>query len=285
MNSSMKLLQKLAIAYIHIRFRLLALLSEKNAAGYAFNLFCTPQQRTGGPLPPAFEAAEKLQFTFRDFSIAGYRWNKGGARRVMLIHGFESSVINFAHFVDPLIEKGYEVLAFDAPAHGRSSGRQINAVIYQDFIKAIIQAYGPVQSFLAHSFGGLAITLALAETDHDSDTRIALIAPATKSATAFRQFYQFMQINNPRMRKKIEEIVLLIGGHPVDWFSIHRALPAIPASILWVHDKKDQVTPLIDTEAIQAENYPNIRFVITDGLGHRRIYRDAAITRVIVDFL
>jgi hypothetical protein len=34
-----------------------------------------------------------------------------------------------------------------------------------------------------------------------------------------------------------------------------------------------------------AAQYPNINFLITEGLGHRRIYRDSNIAKAVIDFL
>jgi pimeloyl-ACP methyl ester carboxylesterase len=283
--SGMKLLQKLAVSYVRTRFRILSSFSKTRAAEYAFTIFCTPQHRNRKKLPPLFEEAEKLRFTFQQYTIAGYRWNKGAGRKALILHGFESSAINFGHYIQPLTEKGYEVLAFDAPAHGRSSGKQINAVIYRDFVRQIDKEYGPVQSFIAHSFGGLALCLALSETQHSDDYRVALVAPATESTTAFEHFFRLLGVSDPAIREKIEQMVLRVSGHPVAWFSIHRTLDHIRAKILWAHDKKDPVTPFRDVEVIKKENYPGIRFVITEGLGHRRIYRDAKVVRMIIDFL
>src|SRR5436190_5718336 len=281
----MKLGQKLAIAYIRTKLRLLTAVSKKKAATKAFELFCTPQFRNVKELPAIFSEAEKLQFKFQEYSIAGYRWRKGAGRRALIIHGFESSVINFDKYVNPLLKKGYEVLAFDAPAHGRSSGMRVNAVIFRDFIKFVCQHYGPVQSFIAHSFGGLAVCMALAETRHDENYRIALIAPATETKTAVDQFFEFIKLDDAEVRKEFEEIITQLSGHPVSWFSIHRTLNKIKAKILWLHDKDDRVTPLEDVLKIKEETYPNIQFVITKGLGHRRIYRDAKVGKAIVTFL
>jgi len=203
----------------------------------------------------------------------------------LIIHGFESSVINFDKYVNPLIKKGYEVMAFDAPAHGRSSGKKINAIIFRDFIKQVCLQYGPVQSFIAHSFGGLAICLALAETEHDENFRIALVAPATETKTALDHFFKFIKLDDVEVRKEFEEIITQLSGHSLAWFSIHRALQKIKAKILWVHDKDDKTTPLQDVLRIREENHLNIQFIITKGLGHRRIYRDAKIGKAIVSFV
>jgi len=281
----MKFKQKVALRYIQTKFRLLASISKKKAAEKAFELFCTPQYRNVKKLPAIFEDAEKLSFKFQQYNIAGYRWNKGGSRKALIIHGFESSVINFDKYINALIKKGYEVLAFDAPAHGRSSGKQVNAIIYRDFIKHIYQKFGPIKSVMAHSFGGLALSMALAEIKHDENSRLVLIAPATETNTAIDLFFQFVRINDEMVRNEFDQIITRISGYPVSWFSISRTVQKIKAKILWLHDEDDKVTPLKDVFAVKNENYPNIQFVITKGLGHRRIYRDVEVGKRIVEFM
>lgn len=226
-----------------------------------------------------------MQFKFQQYSITGYRWNKGASRTAMIVHGFESSSVNFDRYVNVLVKKGYEVLAFDAPAHGKSSGKQINAIIYRDFIKYIHQKYGPVQTFIAHSFGGLAVTMALAEIKHDANCRLILIAPATETSTALDHFFKFIHNNDEAVRDEFEKIIVKISGHPVAWFSISRTLQKIKAKILWLHDEDDKITPLKDVYKIRRESHSNIRFVITKGLGHRRIYRDSQVVKTVTEFV
>jgi pimeloyl-ACP methyl ester carboxylesterase len=281
----MKLIQKIAVALIRTRLRILTLISKKKAARFAFELFCTPQFRNRNAVPATFKEAESISFIFSNEPIIGYRWNTGAGRKALIVHGFESSVINFGHFVQPLIDKGYEVLAFDAPAHGRSGGKQINALVYRDFIKHIYRQYGPVQSWIAHSFGGLALCLALAEIPHDMENRVVLVAPATDSTTALNHFFNFLHIRDTEVKRGVEKIINDLTGQPLSWFTIPRTLPGINARILWVHDESDMITPLKDVQIIRDANHPGIHFVITQGLGHRRIYRDAAISTAIIDFL
>ncbi len=59
----------------------------------------------------------------------------------------------------------------------------------------------------------------------------------------------------------------------------------IKAKVLWVQDEEDIVTPLSDAMSVKKENYPNIEFVITKGLGHSKIYRDNKIIDMVVNYL
>lgn len=280
----MKLRQRLALKYIRTKFRILSAISKKRAAESAFQLFITPQSRDKKALPPVFLEAEKIQFQFHNYNIIGYRWNKGGSRRVLILHGFESTVINFESYIRPLVQKGYEVLAFDAPAHGYSTGKQVTALVYRDLIKYIHEHYGPVLSYMGHSLGGFALSLALAEIPHDEHFRAVFIAPATETTTAIDNSFRLLKLDG-QVRKKFEEIITMLSGRPISWFSINRAMKDIRAKVLWVHDEGDTTTPLSDALKVRAENYPNIIFVITNGLGHSRIYRDAEVGKTIVEFL
>ncbi len=280
----MKLSQRLALRYIRTKFKLLSSISKKKAAREAFELFCTPQRRHKKALPRIFDRAEKLQLTVEGIAITGWRWNYPAPRKVLIIHGFESSVTNFDRYVKPLVKKGYEVLAFDAPAHGRSGGKTINAPLYKKTIREINKRFGPIQSFLAHSFGGLAISLALEEISHTADYRLVLIAPATETSTAIDTFFKFLRLD-PLLRNEFERIIVQTSGVSSGWYSVKRAMKHIRARVLWIHDEEDDTTPISDVLKAKEENYPNIQFVITKGLGHRRIYRDNQVTKLIIDFL
>lgn len=284
----MKFSQHLALGYIRTKFKLLAAISKKKAAEKAFELFCTPQRRNLKQPPKIFEQAEKIQLKVEGINVKGWRWqseNAGNnARKALIIHGFESSAINFDRYVRPLLRKGYEVLAVDAPAHGRSGSKQINAPLYKKTILAVYRQFGPIQSFMAHSFGGLAVCLALEEISHTPDYRLVLIAPATETTTAIETFFRFLKLD-PDIRAEFDKVIIKKGGVSPAWYSIKRAMKHIRAKVLWIHDEEDEITPLGDALKVKEENHHNIQFVITKGLGHRRIYRDNKVTKQIVEFL
>lgn len=280
----MKLAQKLAISYIRTKFRLLAAISKRKAAVSAFDLFCSPLRINKKKFPPVFLEAETLHFTLEGNIIRGWRWNKGGIKKVLIAHGYESTVLNFDRYIKPLIKKGYEVLAFDAPAHGRSGGKKINAPLYKKMILEINKQFGPLDAVMAHSFGGLAMALAMEEINHTPQHKMVLIAPATETTTAIDSFFRFLKLD-PGIRDEFERVIVQKGGVSSSWYSIRRAMKHIRASVLWVHDEDDDTTPLTDALKVKEDHHTNIHFLITSGLGHRRIYRDNKVSKAIIDFL
>ena len=280
----MQFRQKIKVQYIRTKFRLLTALSRKKAAKKAFQLFITPQYRNRKKLPPVFEKAEKLHFNFEGNTISGFRWNHPSEKKLLILHGFESSVVNFERYVKPMTRKGYEVLAFDAPAHGNSSGKTITVVDYKKMVHYIQEHYGPIDAFIAHSFGGLTISLYLEEMRHDSKTKLVLIAPAAETSTAIDNFFRFLKLDEG-VRVEFNKLIESLGGKPPEWYSISRAAAHIKAEVLFLQDKNDQMTPIKDVEPIIGKNYSNFHFIISEGLGHRRIYRDNKTLKAVTEFL
>jgi len=280
----MQLRQRLALSYIRTKFKLLSSLSKKKAAEKAFELFCTPQHRNTKKLPPVFEQGEPLEFDLEGNTVRGFRWNSNGEKRALVLHGFESGIVNFDRYIKELIKKGYEVIAFDAPAHGRSTGKTINAPTYKLMVKHILARFGRADAFIAHSFGGLIISLVLEEEAHDANTKLVLIAPAVETTTAVDQLFKLLRLDE-EVREEFNALILRIGGHPTSWYSISRAAPNLKASVLFLQDRDDHMTPIKDVEPIMNKKYPNFHFIISSGLGHRRIYRDSNSVKTVMEFL
>lgn len=280
----MSLSKRFAIKYIRTKLGLLSALSKRKAAEKAFQFFCTPQYRNKKKPTPIFEKAENLNFHFKGSFVQGYRWNHPADKKVLILHGFESGIVNFDRYIKPLIEKGYEVLGFDAPAHGRSSGKMINVLIYKNLIHHIYNTYGPIHSYIAHSMGGLAVSLFLEETKHDKSCRLVLIAPATETSTAADNLFAFFKLDG-EVRKEFDKLIAEKSEHPAAWFSVARAARNIKAQVLFLQDKEDDMTPFSDVIPIIEKKYSNFKFIISQGLGHRRIYRDSKSFKEIMDFL
>jgi pimeloyl-ACP methyl ester carboxylesterase len=276
--------QRLILAYIRTKLILLSFFSNRKAAASALDLFRTPQTRNTRLPSRIFDKAEKLQFDIEGICVHGYSWNHNVRKKVLIVHGFESSIVNFDHFVFPLMDKGYGVLAFDAPGHGRSGGTTITAPLFANMITMICEKYGPVQSFMAHSFGGLTLSMALENMEHNESFKAVFIAPLTELETAAENFFHLLKLNE-KVQEEFDKLITDMGGHPIEWYSIRRAIKNIKAQVLWLHDEDDDQTPIRDVLKVKKDNPANVKFLITKGLGHSIIYTDKKIVQEIIDFL
>ncbi len=279
----MKLVQKIAVDYYHFSLNLLAAFSKRRATEKALDLFCTPQQRAVKKTFPQSENQEPISFSLDGMTIRGNRWNHPSEKKLLIIHGFESSSANFGGYIIPLVQKGYEVIAFDAPAHGRSEGTQINLPLFLKTIQRVQDLYGPLNAVLAHSFGALAATHFVELIPDNDRMKLVLIAPATETTTAIDSFFKLLRLKES-LRKPFDELIGEKTGFPSSYFSIRRAVENISAPILWIHDENDLITPLSDALRVKEDHHSNIQFVFTKGLGHRLIYRDPAVMQQVFHF-
>ena len=157
----MQLAQKLAIGYLRAKLNMVGVVSKKKAAEMALVIFSTPFRKVKKAVPPIFEKSELIGFRMNHKKVTGYRWNHPSDKKFLILHGFESSAYNFDRYVKPMIKKGFEVIAMDAPAHGNSEGKTINLLEYIDMIAETEKRYGPFDAVMAHSFGGMAICMYL----------------------------------------------------------------------------------------------------------------------------
>ena len=279
----MKLTQRLAIGYVQTKFKLLSAISKKKAAEKALEVFGTPFMKSIRKAP--IKNAEVIHFQLNNKKMNGYRWNHPQPQKALILHGFGSAAHKFEDYALLLIEKGFEVLAFDAPAHGNSEGDTTNAIEYSEMIQEVMERFGPIENFIAHSFGGISLSLALEQVTHDANTKVVFIAPATETTSAVDGAFKMLKLKNETVTNEFEKIILNLTGKNVAWFSMRRAMDHIKASILWVHDEEDDITPWTDALKVKEDNHPNIKFVCTKGLGHRKIYHDDNIKKQVIDFM
>ncbi len=281
----MKIMQRLALSLFRRKIKFYAAFSKRKAAKECFKYFCTPENSSLKETPLIYRQAKRAKFLFDGKKIRGHRWNHPKDDRVLILHGFSSSAYKFDKYIIAMMNKGYEVAAFDALAHGKSEGHTLNVVEYKEMIKKIIYKFGPFNKFIAHSFGCLALALALEEVDHDENTRVAFIAAATEISSTIDYAYKLASLNDKRIRDEIDNVIYEATGNDTAWFSIKRAMHGIKAKILWVHDEDDKVTPFKDVKKVQEKNFPNIEFMITNGLGHQKIYLEKDVKDAITKFL
>lgn len=280
--------ERIYLQYLRTKFKTLSKLAPATAGRMAFDLFCTPYPKYKKRKAPAiFNHARNLTVVMKDKSkIKGFEWqsNSPNGQTVLIAHGYASFAYKFEHYITPLLKMGYRVLAFDAPGHGQSEGKHINVVVYQEAIEQIMQQCGPVNHFIGHSLGALTLSMIAEQIDRPNERKFVLIAPATKTTTTFDNFFKMMHFNQVTKVAFINQ-VLSLTAHKVEYFASDRALANYKGPLLWVHDQEDLVCPYKDLEEFQKNAPNNVEFLITNGLGHNKVYKTAEVMDQIMAFL
>lgn len=275
--------QKLTLFSLKSSIKIASFFSPQWGASLAFNIFCTPYRKPRNVAPPIFEQAKTLVIEVEGLAIHGYQWNAEAEKKILILHGFESRAYNFDRYVSPLLNKGYGVVAMDGKAHGNSEGKTTTAPEYAAMIKVLEEKMGKFDGFISHSFGGIALCL-YQENQNNPAAKMVLISPATETQSAIDLFSNFFGLSD-KIKESIYAYIKKKSGNDISHYSINRIAPKLNNPILWIHDKDDDITPLSDVKPLMELSPANIEFMITEGLGHRKIYKDTAVIKRIIDFI
>ena len=271
------------LALLKTKIRLAAFVSFKWGAQVAFDMFSTPYRKSKKPKPAIFKNAENFVLQVNGDKLNGYKWNSTADKRLLILHGFESRAYKFDMYISPMLANGWGIIAMDAKAHGKSEGERIILPDYVAMVHQLEIEFGKFSGYLAHSFGGIAISLHL-EKEANPDARLVLIAPATETNTAIDLFSKIVDLK-PEVRSALNDLILEKSGNPTSFYSVKRILPKLSNETLWIHDKNDRITPLQDVHPIMEQNLSHIRFLITEELGHSRIYKEKEVVEKVVSFI
>jgi pimeloyl-ACP methyl ester carboxylesterase len=224
--------------------------------------------------------AERL--TVRGKRLVAYRWGDAGAV-VVLAHGWRGRVSPFAPLVRELVDAGFRVLAFDAPAHGDSAWARTDV---RDWLAALaeLQArHGRFRLVVGHSFGGFA-ALTAARQGLETDA-VAMIAGAGAPAVFLDEFGRMMRLD-ATTRVGLEQRFLTRLGDDTASFAArydglaHPLSAAVP--LLLVHGTADRQLPPSASLGIH-EAHPDSRLLLVEGAGHSRVLTDPAVIAAVVD--
>jgi len=271
----------LAILALRLVFRLSGAVAPRLAARLANTLWFRPPRHR----PPAREQAllrraQHVSMHHAGKRIAVYHWGTGPT--VVLVHGWSGRGAQLGDFVEPLVGAGYRVVAFDAPAHGSSDGRHTTLPEMSDAILRLAADFGPVHAVIAHSFGVPCALFSLQQQGFASRV-VALSTPATLAGLV-EKFAGSLALS-PRTVQVLRGMLVQRFGEDV-WtrFSTQNMAERAGVPALVVHDRDDREIPWQEGEAV-ARAWPHARFLLTEGLGHRRILRDPEVISRIVGFL
>ena len=235
------------------------------------------------PRPESEEAllatGMRRSFETRHGELVGWEWGEGPL--VHLIHGWEGRGSQLATAVPALVEAGFRVITWDAPAHGDSPGKRASAVSFGEAAADIAKITGQPYAVYAHSMGASVTSVAMWEGY--TPERFVYIAPGTAPEKPLRMVEQVLGVPPKVMARFMDQA---IEGYRMDWEKIRDGgLPdGIDAPLLMIHDRGDREVSFLTTYRLQ-KNWPGSQIVLTNGLSHNRILQDEAVIAQAVAFI
>ncbi|GGW23580.1 alpha/beta hydrolase [Arenibacter certesii] len=261
-------------------FNSLALFSPSLAAKKALNLFSTPRRGRVLPHQEQFLTNAKGKMVFiNGLGIQTYHWS-GDNETVLLMHGWESNAFRWRNLIEALLERRFNILAFDAPGHGYSEGNMLNLPIYSDSAKQIIKMYKP-QYIIGHSMGGLATIHHQYQNPNTSIQKIVSLGAPAELSQLMEHYQDLLKFNN-KVLQGIDNYLYEHYSFRIKDISTPIYAQSIAKPGLIIHDKEDTITPFKASESLH-QNWENSQLIATSGLGHS-LHQDE-INQKIADFL
>ncbi len=286
-----------ALKVIRPVIRLSSVVSPKTTGRLAFRLFCTPI----GHAPvkdasPAIRSAKALfaagatrMITHGCGFVHTVWFEPEGLSRgtVLLVHGWTGQSLFMAGFIEPLLAKGFRVIAMDLPAHGGSSGRQLNFPLAVEAITSVVRDQLPLAGMIGHSFGGAVAAVAIAggvEAFAPIPVHRLVTIAAPKAMQGYGRAFSTALGLTTRGHAAFEDQILAIAGRPMASFSSVDYLRRTQVPTLVMHAPDDKEIPFSDAESLASAG-AHVELLPMPGFGHRRILQSKKVHQEAAEFV
>ena len=196
------ILKKIIPKIIGLYLNILVWFLPKTVAKKAFAVFS--KVRKGRVLPHQktyLDVAKHNVLELEGYKIQTYHW-EGSKETVLLVHGWESNTWRWHKLIEKLQEADYNIIAFDAPAHGYSTGTHLYVPLYATVLQKILLEYAP-QHLIGHSVGGM--TLLFNEYNHPNSgiEKIVTVGSPSEFHEILTHYKNLLGLNK-RVMKSLE---------------------------------------------------------------------------------
>jgi predicted alpha/beta hydrolase family esterase len=264
----------------------LALVAPRQAGRLAFRIFCSPRRQPLREQDRSFlGTAHQSVLPVEGHQIRVYTWHSSHQsekkRVVLFLHGWESNSGRWRKYIKPICNAGFTVMALDAPAHGNSSGKQVNLPLYSRVIKAFMEHFGTPEALVGHSLGGAAVVMSMGAFGAPRVRKAVVLSGFAETSRVMQDFSRFLGLK-PLVSEQINKEIEKRSGMRVEQYSVvEKAALLQDVQGLVLHDHDDDVAPVEEGKLI-ADAW-NAQFIKTRGFGHRM--QDKSVITHVLAFL
>ena len=263
-------------------FKTLEKISPSITANLAYYYMSNPRQAKLRDFEkPILQLAKTTKVPFKKFDIMSYEWGEG-TKKALLIHGWEGRASNFGAIIPKLVDCGYKVLSFDAPAHGNSSKLRTSWMDFLDVIELFIkqQSYDLI---MTHSLGSVMSLKVMSAMEYKGKHMICL------TSTDRAMDYLHWILNHLGLTSKTGEALIRIvqkdfSFEPEKWNASEFSKNVTFDKVVFVHDIEDKRVPLDNSMRVQ-EQMKNSELIKIEGTGHYKMLWSEKTIKVIEEKL
>lgn len=261
-------------------YNTLSTVAPELAARQAFRTFTKVRKgRLNDTQEQYLAVARKERLEVHEHEIQVYHW-PGKNQRILLVHGWESNTHRWRNLISELRSADFDIIAFDAPGHGASTGGHLHVPLYADCVDVVIDRYEP-SNIVGHSVGGMTALYSYSRNRHPEVRKIVTLGSPAEFRDIIDHFQDLLDLK-PGLMNALREYVVQEFGLEVDDFSSPAFVKDSEIQGLLFHDRLDPVTPFRASESVHSQ-WRKSKLIATEGLGHSM--HQQGINQQIVDFL
>jgi pimeloyl-ACP methyl ester carboxylesterase len=269
-------------SYILFISKFLTAISPFLASRFAAKLFLTPfRYKLPEREKEMDENSRQTRLTVPSINreIVVYEYGDS-SKKILLVHGWSGRGTQLSVMAKALLQEGYSVVSFDAPAHGKAPGKWSMMPFFIESIHYLEKEYGPFEAAIGHSLGGMSCLRAVNE-GLDIE-KLVIIGTANSVTHITREFAHNMKMNE-KVAKKMKKYFDKKFGEDMDTYSGAVSAKGVHIPTLVIHDEHDVDVHISSAHEI-TENLENGELYVTEELGHRRILGDRKVINKIIEF-
>jgi len=265
-------------------FRIASIMSPRLAARHAFTLFQkTAKKKFKSKEETFYNSSSTFSAEGKHGIITCYENGDPSGELVILVHGWNSNAGSMSGIGNALVDKGYHVISFDLPAHGKSKEKYTNMIYCKDALEAVLRSVSTDQpiSIVAHSFGSLVSAYTLSTMTIRVKNLVYLTCP-DKVSFIFEEFRDTIGLGDKAYELMVNKTEQILKENLEEVTVLNKLELTNYEKLVLIHDVHDKVLPYSNSIRI-VESLPDTTLFSFEKVGHYRMLWNTEIIETLVN--
>jgi pimeloyl-ACP methyl ester carboxylesterase len=209
-------------------------------------------------------------------------YRRGSGPTVVLVHGYNNNLGTMVTIAEDLLEQGYRVVLFDAPAHGEAAGSRTDPLEVRELIRKIGSQLGEIHAVVGYSLGVLWTLSAWSEAFRPK-VLISIAAPSNFKFSVAK-FVEMHKVDDDIAEGLTAQLEQRFGATVWRDFSPSEIVKSIGMPGLIIHGKNDEFIPAAHAEQLHA-NWDKAKVEMLEDVGHFDIVASQKTRKLITSYL
>ncbi|MEU6238681.1 alpha/beta fold hydrolase [Kitasatospora sp. NPDC047058] len=206
----------------------------------------------------------------------------GSGPAVLLVHGVHSNLGSMVPLAQTLLDQGFRVVLFDAPAHGEALGSTTNPLEVRELIRALCGRLGELHAVVGHSLGALWAFAAL-NGDLRVKALVSISAPA-RHRYLIEKFAEMHTVDDELIQELSRRIEGLLGEGAWTGYSPQEIVKTVDLPGLVIHGADDDFVPPEHAADLHA-GWSGSALELIEGAGHFDVLGSHRVRALVAEYL